>query len=88
MSPPGPVVEGTTVNLVCEATAGDLPISYTWTDPNGRDVSSGNTDGTISITVSSLDYGIYSCGAANDLGADIALVEVIRAGDYQISSST
>ena len=28
VSPPGPVVEGATVNIICEATAGDLPISY------------------------------------------------------------
>ena len=53
----GPVIEGSTVGLVCEATAGDLPISYSWTGLSGQDVSLADTDGTISVNISAGDYG-------------------------------
>lgn len=82
VSPPGPVVEGTTVSLVCEATAGDSPISYSWTGPNGHGVSPGDTDGTVPVRFSaSGDYGNYTCTAANEVGMDTAIVEVVRASE-------
>ena len=81
VSPSGPVIEGSTVDLVCEATAGDLPISYSWTGPSGQDVSLADTDGTISVTISaSGDYGTYTCAATNEFGMGNASVEVIQAG--------
>ena len=81
VSPPGPVVLGTTVDLVCEAIAGDGTISFSWTDPSGVDVSLGDTDGTISVLLSvSGDYGIYTCTATSVFGMDTASVQVVQAG--------
>ena len=81
VSPSGPAIEGSTVDLVCEATAGDLPISYSWTSPSGQDVSLADTDGTISVTISaSGDYGTYTCAATNEFGMGNATFEVVRAG--------
>ena len=81
VSPSGPVIEGSTVDLVCEATAWDLPTSYSWTGPSGQDVSLSDTDGTISVTISaSGDYGTYICAATNEFGMRNATVEVIQAG--------
>ena len=80
VSPPGPVVVGDMVDLVCEATAGDTPISFTWTDDGGMDVSQGDTDGTISLTLSSAGYGTYTCTATNAIGMDTSNVEVVQAG--------
>ena len=74
------MIEGSTVDLVCEATAGDLPISYSWTGPSGQDVSLADTDGTISVTISASDYGTYTCAAMNEFGMGNASVEDIQAG--------
>jgi hypothetical protein len=83
LSPPGPVVEGSTVNLVCVATAGDTPISYSWTGPSGQDVSAADTDGNVSATISaSGGYGNYMCTATNDFGMASTTLEVIRAGMF------
>ena len=80
LDPPGPVVLGTMVDLVCEATAGDTPISFSWRDGGGVAVFPGDTDGTISVTLSSAgDYGTYTCTAVNDIGIDTATVDVIQA---------
>lgn len=80
VSPPGPVVQGSTVNLVCVAVSGDTPISYSWTGPSGQAVSPGDTDGTVSVLFSAaVDYGCYRCTASNEAGVDTATVEVIRA---------
>ena len=80
MSPPGPVIEGSTVTLVCEATAGDLPISYSWIGPNGPLEDTAN----ISVTLqASVDYGTYMCTATNEFGSGTANVEMVRAGRYK-----
>ncbi len=80
VSPPGPVVLGTMVDLVCEATAGDSPISFSWTNGSGIAVSPDDTDGNISVAFSSAgDYGKYTCTATNDIGMDTATVDVIQA---------
>jgi hypothetical protein len=56
-----PVAEGSTFNLVRVATAGDTPISYSWTGPSGQDVSAAHTNGNVSATVSaSGGYLIYA----------------------------
>ena len=73
VNPPGPVIEGSTVTLVCEATAGDVPISYSWTGPNGDTAN-------ISFTLqASVDYGTYMCTATNEFGSGTANVETIQA---------
>ena len=79
LDPPGPVMLGTMVDLVCEATAGDTPISFSWTDSAGTAVSPSDTDGTVSVTVSSTgDYGIYMCIASNEFGTVLSNVAVIQ----------
>ena len=80
VSPPGPVIEGFTVNLVCEATAGDLPISFSWTGPRANRISSGS-NGILSMAFRALeDYGNYTCTATNTFGTDSSQVEIERAG--------
>lgn len=65
---------GSTAALVCMAGR----TSYTWTGPNGQDIS---TDGTISVTFSeSGDYGIYTCSSSSGLGVRRATIEVERSG--------
>ena len=71
---------GSTVDLVCEDSVGDLPIDFTWTDPNGVSVNPTDTDGTISITLSSEDYGMYTCITTNAVGMNTAVVDVVLAG--------
>ena len=86
VSPPGPVVLGTMVDLVCEATAGDTPISFSWRDGGGVAVFPGDTDGTISVTLSSAgDYGTYTCTAVNDIGNGTATVDVIQASKHVLN---
>ena len=80
VTPPGPVVLGSTVDIVCEAGVGDLPISFTWTDPNGVSLNSTNIDGTASITLSSGGYGKYNCTATNEFGMDTAVINVEEGG--------
>ena len=88
VSPPGPVVQGTTVDLVCEVTAGDGDISFSWTNPSGVGVSSSDTDSTISLSFSaSGDYGTYTCTATSLFGMDTTSVEVIQAGSYSVKLS-
>ena len=72
VTPSSPEVQGP-VELSCEAVAGDLPISYSWTDPNDQTLSPGDTDGTITVNISS--YGTYTCTATNDIGTRRATLE-------------
>ena len=61
------------VDLVCEATAGDPPISYSWTGPDGQALSPGDTDGSITVTIST--YGDYTCAATNGVGTRSVTLE-------------
>ena len=61
------------VGLVCEAIAGDPPISYSWTGPDG--LSPGDTDGSITVTIST--YGDYTCAATNDVGTRRVTLETV-----------
>ena len=81
LSPSGPVVLGTTVDLMCQATTGHETISYSWTDASGVTVFPDDTDGSITVLLStSGNYGTYTCTATNDFGTDIATVDVVQAG--------
>ena len=81
LSSSGPVMLGTTVDLVCQATTGRQPISYNWTDAGGVAVFPDDTDGSITVLLStSGDYGTYICTATNDFGMDTATVDVVQAG--------
>ena len=59
LSPSGPLLPDTTsVDLMCEATTGRQPISYSWTGASGVAVFPDDTDGNIVVTFStSGDYG-------------------------------
>ena len=81
LSPSGPVVLGTTVDLVCQATTGRHPISYSWTDASGVAVFPDDTDGSVTVLLStSRDYGTYTCTATNVVGRHTATVDVVQAG--------
>ena len=81
LSPSGPLIPGTTVDLVCQATTGRQPISYSWTDASGVAVFPDDTDGNITVLLpTSGDYGTYTCTAINDFGMDTATVDVVQAG--------
>ena len=85
ISSDGPaVVYGTTVQLVCVALAGDLPISFIWSYPNGSLISTGSTNdtaSTISITPTmKLSYGNYTCTANNTFGSSSDVISIIEAG--------
>ena len=83
VKPSGPIPIGTTVTLVCAAVSGDLPISYSWTGPDGQDVSLADTDGINLVTLSTSGYyGNYTCTASNEFGMATATLEVIRASRY------
>lgn len=81
-SPNGSVVTiGSTVRLICEAIAGDLPITFSWTGSNGVVIQPTGRDGSITITFSSgANYGNYSCTATNSFGVDTAVVRVQQPG--------
>ena len=72
------IIEGSSVNLWCEAISGDLPIAYSWTDPNGQALSPADTDGIVSFTLSI--YGNYTCSGSNLFGVDGSTVEILEPG--------
>ena len=78
VSPPGPVVVGSTVNLVCEASVGDEPITFSWTDSSGMAVFPSDTDGNISVIFTSPME--YTCNASNSFGMVTAQLSVEEAG--------
>ena len=78
VSLPGPVVVGSTVDLVCEASVGDEDITFLWTDSSGMAVSPSDTDGNISIVFTSAME--YTCNASNSFGMDTAQLSVEEAG--------
>ncbi len=78
VSPPGPVLVGATVDLVCEASIGDEPITFLWTDSSGIAVSPSDTNGTISVIFTSAME--YTCTATNSFGMDTAQLSVEEAG--------
>ena len=65
ISPPGLVFLGTTVDLVCEATSGSEPISFSWSDNNGVEIS---TNRRVSVSFTRNRYGTYRCTASNEFG--------------------
>ena len=70
------------VTLTCSALDGNLPINYTWTNPDG------DTIATVSIThvniSSPQDYGLYTCTVANSLGESNSSVDVVYPGKFAI----
>lgn len=77
--PPGPVTVGTTVSLVCQVMEGDHSVFYSWIAPSGEELYPGDTDGVISVTLySTLDYGIYTCTATDDVETGNTALEIIE----------
>ena len=84
LSQEGPVVRGFSVDFFCKDSAGgNLPISYTWTDPDGQILFSADTDGNISLAINI--FGNYTCSGTNAVGTDTASVEVVQAGMHGAS---
>ena len=80
-SPLGPLLPGTTVDLMCQATTGRQPVSYSWTDASGVAVSPDDTNGNITVTISiDGDFGMYTCTAMNDFGINTTTFDVEQAG--------
>lgn len=73
------IKRGSIVNLSCEAISGDLPISYFWTNPKGKPMALGDTDGKVSFTL--VYYGTYTCTATNHFGLDVSNMELIEPGN-------
>ena len=81
--PPGPVIRGYshTIIILCEATAGDLPISYSWSNSTGHIVPPGDTNGSIMVTVNDLeDYDDYICTATNEFGRGQIVFSITEPG--------
>ena len=76
--PKGSVPEGSTANLDCSASVGIPPITYTWTSPNGVVVASQSIFQL--RPTRALDYGVYTCTAANVYGTNNATVQVMYPG--------
>lgn len=77
-SPSGPIVRGFLIHLLCEAIAGDHPITFAWTDPNGQNLSPDDMDGNITATINI--YGNYTCTATNAVGMTRETIEIVEEG--------
>ena len=80
---PPPVVIDTNVTLMCTVTEGDTPYTITWIFGSSGDmVYTGNetTGGFFTLTVTSADYGTYTCRAMNEFGMNSSTIEVTQAG--------
>ena len=70
---------------MCTAT-GDPPISYTWV-LMGAETTHLNlepTSGNFTLIITQVDqYGVYICTATNDLGTDVATIEIIQASKLE-----
>ena len=81
----GPVVVNTTVDLVCNVTAGDLPINIVWERDGGSEIvfmGNDTTGGNTTIMIGDGDYGTYTCTGSNRLGMGSDSIEVMRAGMF------
>jgi hypothetical protein len=77
--PEGPVLRGSTIDLICEATnAMSNAVSYSWSGPSGQIVSD---EDIVTITISGVgDYGIYTCTATTDIGIGYGNATVMHSG--------
>ena len=84
--PEGPVVIGTTIELICTTAGMNPPRNITWMF-NGAAIDTGSetTSFNISRQISSLDYGVYTCSASNEFGSDSESIEIIQAGKGRVN---
>ncbi|XP_029498481.2 B-cell receptor CD22-like [Oncorhynchus nerka] len=70
VSPSGPVVEGSSVNLTCSSHANPAVENYTWFKKDGTDTSHTGSGEVLRLTsLTSSDSGQYFCEARNKEGA-------------------
>ncbi|XP_055759023.1 B-cell receptor CD22-like [Salvelinus fontinalis] len=70
VSPSGPVVEGSSVNLTCSSHANPGVDNYTWFKKDGTDISQTGPGEVLRLTsLTSSDSGQYFCEARNKEGA-------------------
>ncbi|KAM9404064.1 B-cell receptor CD22-like [Salvelinus alpinus] len=70
VSPSGPVVEGSSVNLTCSSHANPGVENYTWFKKDGTDTSQTGSGEVLKLTsLTSSDSGQYFCEARNKEGA-------------------
>ena len=83
--PEGPIVIGTTIELICTTAGMDSPRNITWMF-NGAaiDTESETTSFNISRQISSSDYGVYTCSASNEFGSDSESIEIIQASKIDV----
>lgn len=91
ISPPSGlgVAVGSTVQLVCVVSSGDLPIFLSWRDPAGAVLPPADINGSISITITITtstiaDYGEYTCTANNSFGVGTDVFNVLQEGKTTI----
>ncbi|KAM7421345.1 hypothetical protein PAMA_015478 [Pampus argenteus] len=84
VDPPGPVVEGTSVNLTCNANANPPVTNYTWYKVNGDQVTAVCFKKQLSYKVSEVDKKFY-CTVSNKHGAQNSSIALI---DVQCSRTT
>ena len=83
--PEGPVVIGTTIELICTTAGMDPPRNITWMF-NGAAIDTESETISLNIfrQISSSDYGVYTCSASNEFGSDIESIEIIQAGKINV----
>eukprot|EP00063_Salmo_salar_P037546 XP_014012381.1 PREDICTED: B-cell receptor CD22-like [Salmo salar] len=75
ISPSGPVVEGTSVNLTCSSHANPAVENYTWFKKDGTDTSQTGSGEVLRLTsLTSSDSRQYFCEARNKEGAQNSTV--------------
>ena len=75
-----PVVISQSVDLVCTAT-GDSPITFTWVlrGVETTHLNPNPASGNFTLTITQVNqYGVYICITTNNLGTDVASVDIIR----------
>ena len=78
--PEGSVPEGSTVTMDCSAFDGNIPINYTWTNPNGVIIA--NQSRFQLRNAKPRDYGVYVCTVTNIIGTHNTTIEVLYPGMY------
>ena len=66
---------------MCTAT-GDPPITYAWvlTGAETTRLNSDPTSGNFTLSITQMNqYGVYICIATNDLGTDVATINITQA---------
>ena len=81
VNPPRTVLEGSTIELMCIPTSGDLPFNFTWINVNGTILSNNATTSVIFRTNGDIER--YTCFASNNFGNSNITVEVVKAGKRQ-----